>query len=77
MLTELDSLIAERNDAEQAAILQRFARIYFSGAPEDEMMARALEDVYGATLSCWQFIQQRKAGESRVRVFNPDYENHG
>ncbi len=77
MLTELNSLIAERNQAEQADILQRFARIYFSGAPEDEMMARALEDLYGATLSCWQFIQQRKPGESRVRVFNPDYENHG
>lgn len=77
MLTALDTLIAERNEAEQAAVLQRFARIYFSSAAEDELMVRSVEDVYGATLSCWQFIQQRRSGEMKARVFNPDYENHG
>ena len=41
------------------------------------MLARSVDDVYGAALSCWQFIQQRDAGCPKVRVFNPDYENHG
>ncbi|WP_430462681.1 NAD-glutamate dehydrogenase [Thalassolituus sp. LLYu03] len=77
MLTALNTLISERNAPDQAAVLQRFAALYFSGAPEEELMARAVEDVYGATLSCWQFVQQRKASEDKVRVFNPDYENHG
>ena len=77
MLTALHTIIKERNHNEQAAVLQRFADLYFSGAPADELMARSVEDVYGATLSCWQFIQQRKPHQPKVRVFNPDYENHG
>ncbi|MCA6064434.1 NAD-glutamate dehydrogenase [Thalassolituus marinus] len=77
MLTALKALIADRNEPVQADVLQRFASLYFSGAPEEELMARAVEDLYGATISCWQFIQQRKAGQAKVRVFNPDYENHG
>ncbi|MDK2777458.1 MAG: NAD-glutamate dehydrogenase [Pseudomonadota bacterium] len=77
MLTALNTLIDERNDPTQAGLLQKFAAIYFSGVQEEELMSRAVEDVYGATLSCWQFIQQRREGEAKVRVFNPDYENHG
>ena len=52
MLTALHTIIKERNHNEQAAVLQRFADLYFSGAPADELMARSVEDVYGATLSC-------------------------
>lgn len=77
MLTTLQSLIDERNTKEQAIQLKKFANIYFSGAPEDEMLVRAVDDLYGATLSCWQFIQDRNLGTPKVRVFNPDHENHG
>ncbi|WP_289169168.1 NAD-glutamate dehydrogenase [uncultured Pseudoalteromonas sp.] len=77
MLTALHTLIDERNEANQATLLKQFSDLYYSGAPQDELLARSVDDVYGAALSCWQFIQQREAGSPKVRVFNPDYENHG
>ena len=77
MLTALHQLITERNDEKQAELLKEFSQLYYSAAPMDELLARSVEDVYGATLSCWQLIQSRKPGEAKVRVLNPDYENHG
>ncbi|WP_370292482.1 NAD-glutamate dehydrogenase [Thalassolituus sp.] len=77
MLTTLHTLIEERNKDAQATQLKKFSDVYYSGAPAEEVLARAVEDLYGATLSCWQFIQTRKAGAPKVRVFNPDHENHG
>lgn len=77
MLTPLHTLINERNDANLAGQLTRFADLYYSGAPSDEVLNRSVEDLYGATVSCWQFVQKRKSGEAKVRVFNPDHENHG
>ncbi|MEC8444151.1 MAG: NAD-glutamate dehydrogenase [Pseudomonadota bacterium] len=77
MLTPLETLIQERNDASQAAQLVKFSNIYYSAAPADEILARSVDDLYGATLSCWQFIQQRQLNEPKVRVFNPDHESHG
>ena len=77
MLTALHDLIAQRNESSQVELLQSFADLYYSKAPMDELLARSVEDVYGATLSCWQLLQTRKAGEAKVRVLNPDYENYG
>ena len=77
MLTALHQLIDERNDEQQAELLKDFSSLYYSAAPMEELLARSVEDLYGSTLSCWHLIQSRKPGEAKVRVFNPDYENHG
>jgi glutamate dehydrogenase len=77
MLTALHNTIMDRNTPTQAAVLSRFADIYYANAPVDEWLVRPIADVYGATLSSWHFIQQRQANEVKVRVFNPDHENHG
>ncbi|MCH2039061.1 MAG: NAD-glutamate dehydrogenase [Saccharospirillaceae bacterium] len=77
MLTALHDLIGQRNETSQVELLKSFADLYYSKAPMEELLARSVEDVYGATLSCWQLLQTRKAGEAKVRVLNPDYENYG
>ena len=77
MLSPFHTLISERNSQAKAEQLTKFADLYYSGAPDDEILARPVEDLYGAALSSWQFIQQREPGVPKVRVFNPDHENHG
>jgi glutamate dehydrogenase len=77
MLTALHDIIADRNPDAQAAVLSRFASLYYANAPVDELLARPVADIYGATLSSWHFVQQRQPGEVKVRVFNPDHESHG
>ncbi len=61
-------------DAER---VHQFARIYYASVSAEELAERRLDDLYGATLECWQFMQIREAGKPRVRVFNPDFEANG
>lgn len=77
MLTALHDLISDRNPDTQAEALSQFAELYYANAPLDELLARPLEDLYGATLSTWHFAQQRQPGEVKIRVYNPNYENDG
>lgn len=77
MLNALHEWMNERNDPETANRLMGFSRVYYRNVSADEWLARSMDDVYGATLSMWQLLQQRAAQQSNIRVFNPDYENHG
>ncbi len=77
MLSSLKQIILERNDKSLAQALNEFVDLYYAEIPDDEIMLHSTEDLYGATLSCWKFIQERKKNEIKIRVFNPDYENHG
>lgn len=76
-LTALYQLIDERNDFEQAKRIKHFAELYYAGAPAEDMQGRNVEDLYGATVSCWLFIQKNNIAEAKIRVFNPDFEGHG
>lgn len=77
MLNALHEWINERNDAANATRLIGFTNVYYRNISADEWLARSVDDVYGATLSMWQLLQQRTAHKTHIRVFNPDYENHG
>ena len=61
----------------RATELIGFAEVYYASASVSDLMEWNLEDLYGSTLACWQFIQQRKREQPKIRVFNPDYEQHG
>ena len=76
-LTALNRLIDERNENKQAQRIKLFADLYYDGAPSADVDARNTEDLYGATVSCWQFIQKNNIAKPKIRVFNPDVESHG
>jgi glutamate dehydrogenase len=76
-LTALYRLIDERNEKGQAERIKLFAKLYYADAPVDDLNARNPEDLYGATVSCWLFIQKNNIEQPKVRVFNPDFETHG
>jgi len=74
------SLLIERLMAEvpkkHADALAEFAKNYYAATPEQELEDRKIDDLYGATLACWNFMQKCPS-ESKIRVFNPDFEEHG
>ena len=76
-LTALYRLIDERNEKAQAERIKLFAQLYYADAPLADLNARNPEDLYGATVSCWLFIQKNNIEQPKVRVFNPDFETHG
>ncbi|MBS9405219.1 NAD-glutamate dehydrogenase [Halomonas sp. TRM85114] len=76
-LKQLAERLASRLDKAKAKEVDAFARYFYSNVPLDDLADRRLDDIYGATLSVWHFIQQFDPAEPKVRVFNPDFEEHG
>ncbi|MFT6916959.1 MAG: glutamate dehydrogenase [Motiliproteus sp.] len=77
ILTKLAELFNAKLEFGLAQELDRFARLYYHVTPVDELQERRLDTIYGATLSCWNFMQQLDPGTAKLRVFNPDIEQHG
>ncbi|MBA4502070.1 NAD-glutamate dehydrogenase [Marinobacterium marinum] len=77
MLTQLNSMMAERLPRKRSEPLLQFSAEYFAHVAEDDLLQWRLDDLYGATLAAWQFMQERPPGKTLIRVFNPDYERHG
>ena len=52
------------------------ADIYYRHARSTEPLDGDADEMYGAFLCLWQFIQQRPSGKSLVRAYNPTQEEH-
>lgn len=76
-LHQLKEMIFSRLPEKRALPLSEFADQYFIHMAEPDLLKWRLDDLYGATLNAWQFMQERAPGEIKVRVFNPDFERHG
>ncbi|AXY41149.1 NAD-glutamate dehydrogenase [Halomonas sp. JS92-SW72] len=76
-LKQLSERLNARLEERKAAEVGAFARYFYASVPFDDLEDRRLDDLYGATLSVWHFLQQFDAASPKVRVFNPDYEEHG
>ena len=70
---ELDSKLAQK----KATAVKQFAQAYYAAASESDLEAWRLDDLYGATLESWQFIQSYRGETPAIRVYNPSYEENG
>jgi glutamate dehydrogenase len=66
--------VRERLSAPQATEVERFVREYYADAAPEDLGEL---DLYGAALAHWHFLQRRRPGEAKVRVYTPDLEEHG
>src|SRR4051794_35358916 len=69
--------VRERVAPEEVAEAEAFVRAYYRRAPAADLSGREPVDLYGAALAHWTFGRGREAGEVRVRVYNPTFEQHG
>ncbi len=70
-------LIQEKLPAKEAIQLTLFAKQFLASASPEDILERADIDLYGALVSFWTFLQQRNKGEPKIRVYNPQFEQHG
>jgi len=77
LFKQLTERLSARLDDRKAAQVEAFARYFYSTVPLDDLEDRRLDDLYGATLSVWHFLQEFDPTHPKVRVFNPDFEQHG
>ncbi|WP_110687931.1 NAD-glutamate dehydrogenase [Salinicola aestuarinus] len=76
-LEQLREKLAQRLPEEKVNRIAAFARDLYATAPFDEAAERQLEDIYGATLAAWHFMRTFDPNEAKVRIFNPNFEEHG
>jgi glutamate dehydrogenase len=69
--------VRERLPANQVAPCEAFVRQYYQWVPVEDLADRNPLDLYGAAVAHYNLAQHRKPGEAKVRVYNPDVEQHG
>ncbi|SHF02949.1 glutamate dehydrogenase (NAD) [Modicisalibacter ilicicola DSM 19980] len=76
-LAQLREQLARRLPQDKVKAIASFAEDFYASAPFEDLAERHLDDIYGATLSIWHFMQQHDPREPKVGVYNPDFEKHG
>jgi glutamate dehydrogenase len=77
VIERLVAYIIEKLPSDEAPLLKDFIKQYYLSVSAEDLASRNILDLYGAVLSHWHFMLQRMPGESKVRVYNPDLEEHG
>lgn len=54
-----------------------FLDLYYSQVAPDDLLAAPPEALTGAALAIWRFAQNRKPGTAKLRVYNPNFDEHG
>ncbi len=67
----------EKLEDRQAKIGETFLRHYYRSVSPNDLIDRDALDVYGAALAHLRFGENREAGKAKVRVYNPQIEQHG
>ena len=60
-----------------AAPAEAFARQYYRWVSPDDLAERSQLDLYGAALAHFNLARTRAPGTPKVRVYNPQFDEHG
>ncbi|HET6521221.1 MAG TPA: NAD-glutamate dehydrogenase domain-containing protein, partial [Geminicoccaceae bacterium] len=77
LLDRLTDRLRERLDDRSAGLADQFVRHYYRGVAPEDLLERDPLDLYGAALAHLRFGERRRPGEAKVRVYNPQVEQHG
>jgi glutamate dehydrogenase len=69
--------VRERLGEDEAPQAEEFVRQYYRRVPPADLAELDPLDLYGAALAHWSFARRREPGTANVRVYNPDFEQHG
>jgi len=76
----IDQVIEAQADLVTASIkdpLAAFTRQVYAHVPPEDLSRRSVGHLAHASLSLWQFAQNRNPGQPAIRVMNPDEDDHG
>src|SRR5476649_1206584 len=77
VIDRLVQYVLERLPQNENRLVQQFIRLYYLNVSPEDLTSRTLLDLYGAAISHWNYIYKRHIGEDKVRVYNPQLEQHG
>ncbi|WP_142850505.1 NAD-glutamate dehydrogenase [Telmatospirillum sp. J64-1] len=76
LIEKVAGLARQRLGTDKTDEAEFFIRRYFSNVPVDDLPHDA-ESLYGSALALLTFMRRRPPGTPRLRVFNPNLEEHG
>ncbi len=76
LLDKVVERIREQLPQDRAPQIEEFVRRYYEWIPVEDLAERSPVDLYGAAVAHWNFAQQREPGSTKVRVYNPQFEEH-
>ncbi|WP_428772509.1 NAD-glutamate dehydrogenase [Vibrio sp.] len=77
LLEKVYKLIQDKLELAQQPLVTQLAQHLFSNVSQDDLVKRNESDLYGAIVSLWHHINDKKPDEISVRVFNPTVSRHG
>jgi glutamate dehydrogenase len=77
ILATLSRRIKTRLQGKRAVQVQAFADHFYATLADEDIFNWRSDDLYGSTLYAWEFLQEYSSGQPKIRVFNPDVEQHG
>ena len=77
LMDEVAALARERVSAEDIDLVLAFVAEYYAGVSPDDLAERKPDDLYGAAAAHLNLGRRRAPGTPKVRVYNPQIEQHG
>ncbi|MDX1513377.1 MAG: NAD-glutamate dehydrogenase, partial [Gammaproteobacteria bacterium] len=77
IIDEIVSIVNERLRGDEGDAVETFIRHYYAGTAVEDLTEASVKDLYGAALAHWNFLKQREPGTPKIRVYNPQVEEHG
>ena len=69
--------VGERIERPRQKQVEDFIRAFYANVAPDDIAGSVPEDLFSAALSAFNFALKRAPGAPKIRVFNPEVEEHG
>lgn len=63
--------------SDQADFCAEFAQQFYGTVALEDLTAWSIEDLYGAVVNFWTLIETRQPHETKIHIYNPDFERNG
>ena len=77
LFEEIAALAQERLGGGELDAALSFIALYYAGVSQEDLAERRPDDLYGAAVAHLNLARRRAPGEAKVRVYNPEIEQHG
>ena len=77
LMDQVAALARERVGSEDIDLVLAFVARYYAGVSPDDLAERKPDDLYGAAVAHLNLARRRAPGTPKVRVYNPQVEQHG
>ena len=62
---------------ESSSCCSEFARQFYGTVALEDLKEWTIDDLYGAVVNFWLLINDRSLHETKIKIYNPDFERHG